>query len=144
MENDVNVREIMTRDYAAVNEGDSVLGAVQVMREDRAGFVLVMRGEDPVGIVTDRDLTVDVLAEGKDAKETTLSDVMTRDPVTAHIEAGVYELSQSMRENGIRRMPLVGDDGELAGIITFDDVFILLSDEIDGLADVVRDAVPPY
>jgi|AntDeeMetagen192_2_1112575.scaffolds.fasta_scaffold02109_6 CBS domain-containing protein len=131
-------------DLVTASPDASIVDAAKMMADHDVGCIVVERDDEPVGIVTDRDLTVDVLAEGKDAKETTLSDVMTRDPVTAHIEAGVYELSQSMRENGIRRMPLVGDDGELAGIITFDDVFILLSDEIDGLADVVRDAVPPY
>jgi CBS domain-containing protein len=121
MENDVNVREIMTRDYAAVNEGDSVLGAVQVMREDRAGFVLVMRGEDPVGIVTEWDVLC-LVADEDDPADTPVGDVMSSPLVSLDAERGLSDATSVMARENIRHVLAKNDDDEVVGVLTQRDV----------------------
>jgi len=74
----------------------------------------------------------------------TAADVMTADPATIPGEAGVFELTDAMRSAGVRRMPVVDDGGDLAGIVTLDDLNRLLVDELTNLADVVESESPPY
>jgi CBS domain-containing protein len=105
---------------------------------------VVERDDEPIGIVTDRDFALGIVAAEKDPEVSTVSDLMTRDPVTVHADDGVYELAEAMRDSGVRRMPVVDDDGLLAGIVTLDDVFVLIADEMHGLSEVVRAESPPY
>lgn len=121
MENDVNVREIMTRDYVAVNEGDSVLGAVRLMREERAGFVLVMRGEDPVGIVTEWDV-ICLVADEDDAADTPVGDVMSSPLVSLDAERGLSDATSVMARENIRHVLAKNADGETLGVLTQRDV----------------------
>lgn len=121
MEQDVNVREIMTRDYAAVNEGDSVLGAVQLMREDRAGFVLVIRGEDPVGIVTEWDVLC-LVADEDDPAGTPVGDVMSSPLVSLDAERGLSDATSVMARENIRHVLAKNDDDEVVGVLTQRDV----------------------
>jgi CBS domain-containing protein len=131
-------------DLVTANPDHSIVDASKLMSEHDVGCIVVERDGEPVGIVTDRDIAIDVVAAGKDPADTMLSDVMSRDPITAHKSDGIYKLAESMRDNGVRRMPLVDDDGELAGIITLDDVFVLVADEMHGLSEVIRAESPPY
>lgn len=113
------------------------------MRRQGVGSVVIEREEEPVGIVTDRDLAVEIIAEGKDTTETTARDVMGRDPITADADEGIFEVCQLMRERSIRRLPVV-DDGKLVGIITLDDLMVLLDDEMGDLSDVIRTESPSW
>jgi CBS domain-containing protein len=113
------------------------------MAEENVGSVVITDGGTPVGIVTDRDLTVRVLGEGVDPTAQTAEDVMTRELRTADPDAGFYEAATLMADHGIRRLPVT--DGEtLVGIITADDMTELLSDEQRHLGDVVRAQRPEY
>ncbi|MFC6951432.1 CBS domain-containing protein [Halorubellus litoreus] len=122
----------------------SIEDAAKLMAEHEVGCIVVERDDEPIGIVTDRDVALGVVAAEKDPASTTVSDVMTREPVTVHVDDGVYELTEAMRDNSIRRMPVVDDDGTLAGIVTLDDVFVLVADEMHGLSEVIRAESPPY
>lgn len=113
------------------------------MRRQGVGSVVIEREEEPVGIVTDRDLAVEIIAEGKDTTELTARDVMARDPITADADEGIFEVCQLMRERSIRRLPVV-DDGKLVGIITLDDLMVLLDDEMGDLSDVIRTESPSW
>lgn len=122
----------------------SIEDAAKLMAEHEVGCIVVERDDEPIGIVTDRDVALGVVAAEKDPATTTVSDIMTREPVTVHLDDGVYELTEAMRDNSIRRMPVVDDDGTLAGIVTLDDVFVLVADEMHGLSEVIRAESPPY
>jgi CBS domain-containing protein len=122
----------------------SIVDAAKLMAENEVGSLVVERDDEPIGIVTDRDFALGIVAAEKDPEVSTVSDLMTRDPVTVHADDGVYELAEAMRDSGVRRMPVVDDDGLLAGIVTLDDVFVLIADEMHGLSEVVRAEAPPY
>jgi CBS domain-containing protein len=115
----------------------------QTMRDENVGSVVVVDGEEPLGLVTDRDIAVRVAADRLDPGQLDAEAVMTADPVTIDLEAGIFELSEKLPDADIRRMPVV-DDGELVGIVTMDDLHVLLVGELDNLTDVIRSESPPY
>jgi CBS domain-containing protein len=113
------------------------------MDEENVGSVVITNNETPVGIVTDRDLTVRVLGEGGVPTDQTAKDVMTDDLCTAEPDTGFYEAATLMAEHGIRRLPICKDDS-LVGIITADDITELLADEQQHLGDIIRAQRPEY
>jgi CBS domain-containing protein len=114
------------------------------MAEAKVGSIVIEEEMRPVGIVTDRDIALRVDARDRDAREVMAADIMTEDPVTVRADDGLFEVTQVMRENAVRRMPVVNDEGTLVGIVTLDDVMALLSTELRNLADVIEAESPPY
>lgn len=115
----------------------------RTMRDETVGCVVITEGDDPVGLVTDRDLAVRLVANDHDPGTTTARDVMTDDPLTVDVGTGLFELTETMEEHAVRRVPVV-ENGSLAGIITLDDVHRLLVDELENLADVIEEESPEY
>ena len=113
------------------------------MDEENVGSVVITSDGSPVGIVTDRDLTVRVLGAGRDPTEQTAQNVMTEDLQTAEPGDGFYEAATLMAESGVRRLP-ISDGDELVGIITADDITELLADEQQHLGEVIRSQRPEY
>jgi CBS domain-containing protein len=99
--------------------------------EDRNGVRV------PVGIVTDRDLVVEIMATGLDQMVITAGDIMLPELVTVKKNAGVFESIQYMRAKGVRRLPVVDDSGGLVGILTLDDLLELLAEELLALSKLV-------
>lgn len=134
----------LARGDVVTAETDATAGELaSKMADEAVGSIVVVDGDDPVGIVTDRDLTLRVLGEQADAEDVVAGDVMSDGLQTVEVDDGFYEVAAVMSDNGIRRVPVVEDD-ELAGIITFDDVVELLADEQQHIADIVRAQRPPY
>lgn len=115
------VEEIMTRDPRTVEIGDSLADAARVMREGDIGNVIVTDGGRVAGIVTDRDIVVRAIAEGRDPHSTTVGDVCTSSPQTLEPGQSVEAAAQTMGENGIRRLPVVSD-GQLVGVLSLGDL----------------------
>jgi signal-transduction protein with cAMP-binding, CBS, and nucleotidyltransferase domain len=115
----------------------------RLLREGAVGSVIIVdESETPVGIVTDRDLALEVINRDLEF-DTPAKEVMTRDPVTVEGSEGVFEMCETMKHNKVRRMPVV-EDGTLVGIVTLDDLVVLLQDEMEDVADVIRSEAPPY
>lgn len=132
--------EFCNRSVIVIEEDASALAAARLMREFHVGDVVIVRGTNgkriPVGIVTDRDLVLEVLAQEVDANTVSVKDLFTAPRlVTASIEDGLEETLDNMRMHGIRRIPVVEADGGLAGIVTVDDI---LDEVTDQLTDIVR------
>ena len=121
----------------------SVADLGRIMQENAVGSVLIVEDDEPVGIVTDRDLALEVVTKRLDF-DTQAADVMTRDPVTANEDTGVAELGEKMKRSSVRRIPIVDDEGKLTGIVTLDDLVVLLEGEMDDLAEVIKSEAPPY
>src|SRR5262245_23538959 len=101
---------------------ETAMIAARRMRDYHVGCVVVTRGARPVGILTDRDIAMRVVAEGRDPAQTLISDVVTYDPTTLPRSAGIDTAVQLMREHGVRRLPIVTDEGRITGIVTADDL----------------------
>lgn len=128
------VREYMTTGLVSRDHQEPVRTAAQVMDTEDIGDVLVTDDGELCGIVTDRDLAVRVLAEGRDADDVTLGDVCTHDLHTAAPDEDLQDVAQRMREAAVRRIPVV-EDGKPVGIVSLGDLAIVL-DERSALADI--------
>ena len=115
------VEEIMTRDPRTVEIGDSLVDAAREMRDGDIGNVIVTDGGRVAGILTDRDIVVRAIAEGRDPQATTVGDVCSSSPRTLEPGESVEAAAQAMGENGIRRLPVVRD-GELVGVLSLGDL----------------------
>lgn len=120
----------------------NVSTCVRRMRDDHVGSVIIVdSARRPVGIVTDRDLVLRVLEPGLDPKSLPVERVMTRCPRTMPRTASTLEALQVMRELGVRRLPVVGDRGELVGIISVDDLLQHVAEELGSLSLVLAHSV---
>ncbi|MFB6102338.1 MAG: CBS domain-containing protein [Haloplanus sp.] len=139
----MTVADLMREEVVTTDPDAPVDEVATAMRDENVGSVVVVSDETPVGLVTDRDVTVRIAADRLDAGEMTARDVMTEDPVTVDLDTGVFDLCNRLCDEGVRRMPVV-DDGTLAGIVTLDDLTILLTAELGNLAGVIESESPPY
>lgn len=130
-------------ELVTVSPDTPVQDVADLMRRESVGSIIVVRGNEPAGIVTDRDIALDIVAEGQDFTDLTARDVMAHDPVTVDASEGIFEACRLMRERSIRRLPVI-EDGELVGIVTLDDLIVLLDDEMSDLSEVIRDESPPW
>jgi len=121
------------RDVVVAELEDTVLVAAGRMRDHRVGCLVVVRDRRPIGILTDRDLVLRVVAEGRDPAAVRVSEVVTYEATTVRQTDGIETAIQRMRTHGVRRIPIVNDDGQLTGIVTADDIVSLLTRQ---LADV--------
>jgi CBS domain-containing protein len=118
-------KDVMTKDPAACEPGDSVVKVAQMMKREDVGAVPVVESKTSrklIGIVTDRDLVVKVLAEGRSIEEATVREAMTPDPATCHEDDDIDRAVKLMGELQVRRMPVVDAAGRLVGIISQADV----------------------
>jgi CBS domain-containing protein len=136
------ISEVCNRDVVIVQPSDTVLEAAQLMRQHHVGDVLVVEDRGgvrvPVGIVTDRDLVVEIMAPELNQMVITAGDIMPSELVTIKEDAGLFEAIGYMRAKGVRRLPVVDDKGGLIGILALDDLIELLADEMAALAKLVK------
>lgn len=136
------VSEICNREVVIVRPGDTALEAAQLMRRHHVGDVVVVEDRDgirvPLGVVTDRDLVLEIMAPELDQTAITAGDIMAPDLVTIKENTGVFEAIQYMRAKGVRRVPVVNDGGGLVGILALDDLLELLAEELLELAKLVK------
>ena len=117
--------EVMTRNPAACGPRDSIAHAAELMKREDVGSIPVVESDEArrlVGIVTDRDIVVRVLAEGREVGAATVSDAMTRNPATCREDDDVKLAVAQMAERQVRRMPVVDAEGRLSGIIAQADI----------------------
>jgi CBS domain-containing protein len=118
-------QEVITRDPVSCLRSDTVHVAAALMKEQDVGSIPVVENRENnrlAGIITDRDLTVKVLAEGRDANSTKLEEVMTRHPVTCAPGDDLQKAFEAMTSNRVRRIPVVDQENRLVGIIAQADV----------------------
>jgi len=140
----MTVLECCRMDVVTASPDAKVSEVAEMMSDANVGCV-VITGDNrcPVGIVTDRDIVVRVVAGGMDPGRTAIGEVMTRDPVVVEDGTGLFEAMQFIRDEGVRRLPIIDYDGRLAGIITLDDIIRLIGQEMQFIGDVIREASPP-
>jgi len=121
-----------TRSLATADAEETVEHAARTMRERRVGCLVITKSGHPLGIVTDRDLVVRVLAEGIDGSAR-VGDFTTFGPLTIGVHDTLETAAICMRTHGVRRLPIVDDTGLAVGIVTADDLLIMFG---RSLADV--------
>ncbi|TDB71413.1 MULTISPECIES: CBS domain-containing protein [unclassified Micromonospora] len=117
------VGEFMTTRLVTMDANDTLTAAAQEMRDSAIGDVVVTAGDDVVGIVTDRDITVRAVAENKDPNTTRLKEISSRDLVTVSQYDDAVAAADLMRTYAVRRLPVI-DDGRLVGLISMGDLAV--------------------
>jgi CBS domain-containing protein len=128
------VRDVMTTDPITLPKTAPVGEAARLMKEQDIGDVIVLDDGNVCGIVTDRDLVVRTLAEGRDPDATKVGEVCSSDPVTLPPDAEVSDAVKIMRQNALRRLPIT-DDGRPVGVVSLGDLAVE-QDPNSALADI--------
>jgi CBS domain-containing protein len=124
-----------------VRRSEEVTRAAQLMREKHVGYLVVVEADPlarPVGVLTDRDIVVGVVARQVDPKAVCVGDIMTVDPITALESDSVEAALQKMRVFGIRRLPVVNDKRELVGVLAMDDLLQVIAGDVQEVLDAIR------
>ena len=140
----MKVGDICSRNVVTVREFDDLTAAARLMRQRHIGYLVVIepkldeRSVMPVGVITDRDIVVGVVARETDPRSLRVGDVMTRQPVLAREDDSVASALHQMREIGARRVPVVDRGGALVGVLSLDDVLDSLAEELTEVASSIR------
>ncbi len=136
----MSIGEICNRDVVVIEKDATVREAARLMRQYHVGDVVVTRDQEgvrvPIGIITDRDIVVEVLGEDVNIDTVSVGDIMSDKLLTAHTTDGLWDSLQRMRTAGVRRLPVVDGRGALQGIVTVDDLVELLAEELLQVAKV--------
>jgi CBS domain-containing protein len=116
------VRESMTSNPCSVDTDKSVAYAAKMMRDEDVGIAPIVEGDRLVGVLTDRDVTVRVVAEGRDPEQVKVTEVASRDVVTLDPDQDLDEALRLMARHQVRRLPVVEEDGRLVGVVAQADV----------------------
>ncbi len=138
----MKVGAVCTRDVVTVSRGTGLLDVARTMRDRHVGNLVVVEEKEgklcPVGVVTDRDIVISVVARDLDYfNSLTVGDVMSFELVTAREDEHLEDVLKRMRMRGVRRVPIVKEDGTLAGILAFDDIVCLLTGQMVDLATLI-------
>jgi CBS domain-containing protein len=138
----MSIGNICNRHVSVTYRNVALSEAAKTMREDHIGCLIVVDEGDrrriPLGLLTDRDITITVVARDVDARTLTVEEIMTTNLVTVHEKDGEVEALRTMRRHGIRRLPVVDESGALIGIVTMDDILRFVATELGELAMAIR------
>lgn len=137
----MRVGEFCSREVVVVGKEETILEAARLMRRHHVGDLLVVEeGEGerfPVGILTDRDIVVELVAAEIALDAVSIGDVMSFELLTAGEDEDLFETIRRMQEKGVRRLPVVDGRGALSGILTMDDLLEIVSEQLAGLVRLI-------
>ena len=136
----MNIGELCNRETIIVLKDENIVEAARLMRHYHVGDLIVVNksedGNTPIGIVTDRDIVMEVVANHVDPQTVKVVDIMSQKLIIGSEEEGIYECIERMRTHGIRRIPIVDENGYLAGILSVDDILEFLGEEVGSLIEL--------
>lgn len=137
---------ICTRRVITVDRGIDVAAAARVMRDRQVGYLVVTDaasgGQKPVGVITDRDIVIKVMAPNVDPHSRKVGDVMTTEPLVAGYADDIGKTLHRMRALGVRRVPVINTLGDIAGVLSLDDAFDHLVAQMADVAGSIRNQQP--
>jgi CBS domain-containing protein len=134
----MSLKTFMTEDITSLPSTASVLDAAKFMTDMNVGTVIVTHEDVPSGMITDRDVVAKVLAQDKDSKTTKIEEIMVAPVVTISEDRDIIDATQVMSSHGIRRLPVTDPQGKLAGVISLDDVLLVLGKEMQNVAGILK------
>jgi CBS domain-containing protein len=126
--------KICTKPVVTASAQMTVEQAARAMRSRNVGALVVVNAGRPVGMLTDRDVAVEVVAKGMDPDMVRVGDVMHKKPVTIREDLGIFDAAKVFARTGVRRLPVVTKAGVLVGVIAVDDLIMLLGNELGHVA----------
>lgn len=142
----MKIREIMSKDVQTVRPEATLVEAAQKMRQIDSGAIPVCDGDKLKGILTDRDIVVRAIAEGKNPEISTVEEVLTAGPLWVYDDEDVKEANRLMEENQVRRLMVVDRSKKLVGIISLGDISQHQDEELAGntLQEISEPTPPPH
>jgi CBS domain-containing protein len=137
----VSLDDILQKDVVTAQPDTPVPTITAQMAEKDVGAVVIVDDEKPVSLLTDRKIAL-ALEEMPDLTERTAEELMSGDMVTGSDKMSVYEALQQMSDENIRRLPITDDEGKLVGIVTLDDIIVLLGTELRDVAEIIQAQSP--
>lgn len=135
------IGEICNREVVIAERNMDVPEAARLMRQYHVGTIVIVEDIEgrrkPAGIVTDRDIAIEVVAAGVDPNGLTVGDIMGGDLVTVAETQSIFETIRYMRSRGVRRVPVVDNGGWLVGIVTLDDLLELIAEELNEMTKLI-------
>jgi CBS domain-containing protein len=128
------VGKVCSRPVVVTRPDDTIDATARLMRGRNVGAVVVVSNGSPIGLLTDRDIAVDVVGRGKDPTTTPVREVMKKLPTVIQEEAEIY-VARIFATKGVRRLPVVNKAGNLVGIISLDDILMLLGSQMGHIAE---------
>jgi CBS domain-containing protein len=108
----------------------TIAEAARAMKQKNVGALIVVNAGRPLGVLTDRDIAIDVVAAGKDPDAVHVEDVMRKKPATLREDLGLMDAARIFAKTGVRRLPVVDKAGRVSGIVALDDLMMLLGNEM--------------
>lgn len=137
----MKVSELMTKNPATAMPNSGLQEVAQMMRDCDCGAIPVVENDKVVGVITDRDITIRVVAENKNLQDVKVRDVMSKQVYTAKESDDVRDVANQMEKHKVRRVPVVDDQGKCVGIVSQADIALNTTDRTT--ADLVQKVSEP-
>jgi CBS domain-containing protein len=134
----MSLERFCRKPIATISPKQSIHDAAVRMRDQHVGAIVVVEDNRPVGIVTDRDIVLRGLLEGRDPETTPVRDVMSRNPTVVRSDEKIDEAVNSIHAAGVRRLPIVDEKGQVVGMVTLDDLVVLIAGELSVAVGAVQ------
>jgi len=128
------IGQVCIKPVVTASAETTIQKAAQMMRARNVGALVIARNGKAQGVLTDRDIAVDVVARGKDPAAVRVGQVMRKNPAVIRADKGILDATKILGAKGVRRLPVVKAGGKLVGIIALDDLLMLLGSEMGNIA----------
>jgi len=139
----VRVEDVVQTDIVTVESHDTVGSIVAKMADQQVGTVIVVEDNEPVGVITDRDITL-ALGDGEDISQREATSFISESVATGSMDMNIFDALEQMSNESVRRLPIVDEDGQLEGLVTLDEMLVLLEDKFGQITDIVKAQSPRY
>lgn len=134
----MSLKYLLTQKLVSCSPETSVTECARIMREKDVGAILITDDGTPKGVITDRDIVLRCLADQADCAKVKVKEVMSKVVETISYDEGLFNVCEKMKKAHIRRLPVIDNNRKAIGLLSLDDVFQLLGQEVSNLADAVK------
>lgn len=134
----MSLKPLMSKIITSLPARATALDAAKFMTDMNVGSVIVVEGNKPVGIVTDRDIMTKVIIEGRNPQTVSIRDIMASPVITVSVEKSIFDVTKLMKKYQVRRFPVVDAEGKIVGVITLSDILVFIGQEMKNIASALK------
>lgn len=140
----MSIIDIARKNVVTMDVESTAKDVIEKMDEERIGSVVITKNNKPEGIITDRDIAIEINKRNKNPSDIPIKTIMSEKPFTVTKDEGIFEVIRKTADEQVRRIPIVEQNGEIVGIITLDDLLVLLATEFNSLSRIIQSESPIY